>query len=135
MKMKLNENTLWLVLRIALAVLISAHGWFRLLGEGHIAGFGLWLDTQGVPLGLYIAWAITLIEVIGPVFLILGKGVFPLALTYSAIYLAGIIMVHAPAGWFVVGGGRNGAEYSVLLIVALLCVGLRHLQLNRPEIS
>ena len=31
-----------------------------------------------------------------------------------------MILVHLPAGWFVVGGGRNGMEYSVLLIVALL---------------
>ncbi len=35
----------------------------------------------------------------------------------------GLILVHVPAGWFVVGLGRNGLEYSVPLIIALLCVG------------
>ncbi|NOT35288.1 MAG: hypothetical protein HOP12_14180 [Candidatus Eisenbacteria bacterium] len=42
------------------------------------------------------------------------------------------LTVHAKAGWFVVGAGRNGAEYSVLLIVALLCVGA---QAARPRTS
>ena len=42
-----------------------------------------------------------------------------------------IVLVHAPAGWFVVGLGRNGAEYSVLLIACLLCVGLQHVGSRR----
>ena len=46
----------------------------------------------------------------------------------ALIYAVGIAMVHAREGWFVVGAGRNGAEYSVLLIVCLLCVGLQHVQ-------
>jgi putative oxidoreductase len=32
----------------------------------------------------------------------------------------GILLVHRHDGWFVVGGGRNGVEYSVLLIAVLL---------------
>ncbi|HKJ16853.1 MAG TPA: hypothetical protein VJ984_05875 [Xanthomonadales bacterium] len=39
---------------------------------------------------------------------------------YAVIYAVGIVLVHAPEGWFVVGLGRNGMEYSVLLIVCLL---------------
>ena len=38
----------------------------------------------------------------------------------------GLFMVHAPFGWFVVGAGRNGMEYSALLIVCLLLVGWQH---------
>ena len=38
---------------------------------------------------------------------------------HIAILTAGIAMVHAREGWFVVGGGRNGVEYSVLLIACL----------------
>ena len=73
------------------------------------------------------AWAITLTEVVGSLLLAAGRLVFPVAVLLSGIYLVGIFMVHASNGWFVVGAGRNGAEYSVLLIVALLCVGLQHL--------
>lgn len=35
----------------------------------------------------------------------------------------GLILMRLPAGWFVVGLARNSMEYSVLLIIALLCVG------------
>jgi putative oxidoreductase len=116
----------WIVLRVTLAGLIAAHGWYRLLTGGS-QGFGGWLASQGIPFGLYVAWAITLIEVAGSALLALGIAVFPITTILAPIYLAGIVMVHAPAGWFVVGAGRNGAEYSVLLIVCLICVGLQHL--------
>ena len=38
-------------------------------------------------------------------------------------------MVHMPAGWFVVGLGRNGMEYSALLIV---CLGLLACERSTP---
>jgi putative oxidoreductase len=115
----------WLVLRLALAGLVAAHGYYRLLTGGSF-GFGEWLASQNIPFGLVVAWAVTMIEVIGSVLLAIGRLVLPVALVLSAIYVVGIVMVHAPSGWFVVGAGRNGAEYSALLIVALLCVGLQH---------
>ena len=49
----------------------------------------------------------------------------PFALLFMAIYAMGIVLVHAPEGWFVVGAGRNGMEYSVLLIGSLTLVALR----------
>lgn len=115
----------WLVLRLALAGLVAGHGYYRLFTGGSV-GFGQWLVSQGMPFGAAIAWSVTLVEVVGSVLLAAGRLVFPLTLLLSAIYAVGIVMVHAPSGWFVVGAGRNGAEYSVLLIVALLCVGLQH---------
>ena len=116
----------WLILRIHLAGLVAAHGYYRLL-TGGTAAFGQYLTSQDLPFGLAIAWGITLTEVVGSLLLAAGRFVFPVSLVLSAIYLVGIFMVHASNGWFVVGAGRNGAEYSVLLIVALLCVGLQHL--------
>ena len=41
-------------------------------------------------------------------------------------------MVHAPNGWFVVGAGRNGAEYSVLIIASLVAVALTDPVALRP---
>lgn len=117
----------WTVVRLTLAVLIAAHGWARLLAGG-IAPFGDWLDEQGFLFGLGIAIFITAFEIVGTILLALRKCVFPLTLVYSTIYVAGIVLVHAPAGWFVVGLGRNGSEYSVLLIICLLCVGFQHVK-------
>lgn len=115
----------WTILRVTLALLIAAHGWVRFL-DGGVVPFGGWLDGQGLTFGFAIAATITAIEILGTVAFALGRFVWPLSLAYSAIYAVGIVLVHAPAGWFVVGAGRNGAEYSVLLIVALLCVGWQH---------
>lgn len=121
-----RSNLGWLVLRIALAGLIAAHGWVRWLG-GSVPRFGEFITRQGLPFGDAIAAAITAVEILGTLLLVTGRGVAPLAAIYACIYATGIYMVHAKHGWFVVGKGRNGVEYSVLLIVALLCVGLQHL--------
>jgi putative oxidoreductase len=122
----------WIVLRVVIAGLIAAHGWMRWLGVG-VEPFATWLQSQGLAMGAAIAIGITAIEIIGTPLFALGRLVAPLALLYSAIYIVGIFMVHAQAGWFVVGPGRNGMEFSVLLIVALLCVGAQHLPLRESK--
>ena len=129
-----RSQTGWTLLRFVLAVLIAAHGWVRLLDHG-VVGFGEWLDGQGIPLGFAIAAFITGFEIVGTVLLVGRWFVRPLTLAYAFIYAMGIVLVHAPAGWFVVGHGRNGMEYSVLLIAALLCVGLQHLRPRRERLS
>jgi len=115
----------FLALRLTLAGLIAAHGWARLLAGG-VVPFGEFLESGGWPLGFWIAAAITALEIAGSLMLALGRLILPLTLVYAALYAMGIALVHAKAGWFVVGLGRNGAEYSVLLIVCLLAVGLRY---------
>lgn len=116
---------MWLFLRLLVATLIAIHGWARLL-ENAVTPFGQWLNTQGfAPAGPAIAWGITGFEIGGTLLLALGRFTRPLALLYACIYAVGIILVHAPAGWFVVGLGRNGAEYSVLLIGVLLAIALQ----------
>ena len=111
-----------LVLRLLLAGLIAAHGWARWY-YGGVAPFGQWLDGLGFPFGSAIAIAVTVLEIVATPLFALGRLVPLLSLMFSAIYVTGIVLVHAPAGWFVVGLGRNGMEYSVLLIAALLAVG------------
>lgn len=115
----------WVAIRMTLALIIAAHGWVRLLAGG-VAPFGEWLDGQGLPFGYAVAATITGFEMVGTILLAWGRLVLPLTIAYAAIYAVGIAMIHAHAGWFVVGPGRNGAEFSVLLIVCLLCVGLQH---------
>ncbi len=121
----------WTIIRLTLAIFIAAHGWARLVAGG-VVPFGAWLDGLGFPFGLGIAVGITAIEIIGTVLLALRRLVVPLTLLFAAIYSMGIVLVHASAGWFVVGLGRNGSEYSVLLMVCLLCVGLQHVK-DQPK--
>src|SRR5262245_33530610 len=91
----------WLALRIALAGLIAAHGWARLV-TGGVVGFGKFLDSQGFPGGFYFAALVTAIEIVGSIALLLGRGVAPLCGVFAFIYALGIALVHAKAGWFVV---------------------------------
>jgi putative oxidoreductase len=116
----------WILLRLTTAGIIAAHGWAR-WWNGGVAPFGTWLDSQGWPAGQALALGITALEIIGSALLAAGCLAAPLCLLFSAIYATGIVLVHAQAGWFVVGLGRNGAEFSVLLIICLLAVGLQHL--------
>ena len=92
----------------------------------HQFGIKMAQVRQQLPLGIVIAWCVTAFEIAGSLLLALGVRVLPLCLAFAAVYTAGIYLVHAPHGWFVVGPGRNGAEYSVLLICCLLLVGVRH---------
>ena len=110
--------------RLLVALLIGIHGWYR-LSVGTSPGFGDWLATQGIPLAHTVAWGVTISEIVGSACLAVGLCVRPIALLFMAIYAMGIVLVHAPEGWFVVGGGRNGMEYSVLLIGSLALVALR----------
>ncbi|MBY0416565.1 MAG: hypothetical protein K2W88_00690, partial [Pararheinheimera sp.] len=59
-------------------------------------------------------------------FLALNRYVTLVCLGYVGIYATGIAILHAKVGWFVVGPGRNGAEYSALLILLLLSVAVHH---------
>jgi putative oxidoreductase len=105
-------------LRIAVAVLLGIHGYFRALTGGPV-GFGEYLSGVGFPFGLALAWAITIFEMVGSLCLLTGRLVRVVCVGFAANLIAGIVLVHGREGWFVVGGGRNGVEYSVLLICCL----------------
>jgi len=119
---KSKEEFSFLLLRSILGIIIASHGWHRLLTGGY-EPFGEWLSGEGFPFGFSIALAITLFEVCGSPFLVMGKKLPYICATYIVIYLTGLVMVHLQHGWFVVGSGSNGIEYSLLLIVSLFCIG------------
>ncbi|MEM7415676.1 MAG: DoxX family protein [Gemmatimonadota bacterium] len=105
-------------LRVVVAGLLFVHGVAR-VSLGIVDDFGVFLTAVGIPLGAAVAWGATLFELVGGAVLASGRWVRPIAAVFTVELLAGIALVHGPEGWFVVGAGRNGMEYSVLLIVAL----------------
>jgi len=118
------------LLRFGVAVLLFVHGVYR-AATGGVGGFGEFLSGQGFPAGELLAWGLTLFEIVGAPLLAVGVGVVPLALLFSAELVAGIVLVHRHAGWFVVGGGRNGVEYSLCLILALVACALSEARARR----
>ena len=118
-EVKPSRAIVWL--RFVVAMLLAAHGVARWT-QGGVPPFGEFLTGQGMPFGVAIAWAITVWELVAGLVLAAGRWVAPIAVVFIAILGTGIALVHAPNGWFVVGLGRNGVEYSVLLIASLLAL-------------
>lgn len=116
-----NKTTALVLIRIVLAAVMFSHGAAR-ISAGTVGGFGDFLGSQGIPLGFYVAWGITLFELIGSVLLAAGFYTWILALIFALQLAVGIGMVHFKEGWFVVGHGRNGMEFSAVLIASLLAI-------------
>jgi putative oxidoreductase len=110
-----------MVVRIAVAAMFIIHGVARILNDA-VTPFGPFLEAQGFPYGIVWAWAVTLIEIVGGTLLALGRYTSVLAAYFIVQTALGIWLVHWKAGWFVVGLGRNGMEYSVLLIACLVAI-------------
>lgn len=108
-------------LRVAVAGLLFIHGAYRAATGGYVP-FGGFLAAQGLPEGVAWAAGVTAIELVGAPLLAAGRLVAPLCVYFMIQLTIGIVLVHQAEGWFVVGAGRNGVEYSVLLIVCLGCV-------------
>lgn len=131
----MKETTNTLILRISVAIILLMHSVPAMLNGG-VNDFGnLYLNAVGfAPFGLYLAWAIKLSHVAAALLLAVNRYVRPAAIITIAILVAGIVMVHYKEGWFVVGDGRNGMEFSFLLICVLLTVmfpeGLRSASLR-----
>ena len=116
-----NKTTALVFIRIVLAAVMFAHGATR-ISVGTVGGFGEFLGSQGIPLGFYVAWGITLFELVGSVLLAAGFYAWIIALIFAAQLAVGIALVHYKEGWFVVGHGRNGMEFSAVLITSLLAI-------------
>jgi putative oxidoreductase len=121
----MSNRTSWGVtlLRIAVASVFVVHGLTR-CANGTVGGFGEYLSASGFPAGTALAWTLTLVEILGGLALAAGVLVLPLCGWFGAQILTGILMIHGRAGWFVVGAGRNGAEYSVLILACLAATAL-----------
>ncbi|HEX8700516.1 MAG TPA: DoxX family protein, partial [Myxococcaceae bacterium] len=98
-----------------------------------VGSFGVFLATQGLPAGALIAWTLTVVEIAGGLALAAGHFRRPLAIWFAVELVVGIVLVHRHAGWFVVGAGTGGMEFSVLLIVTFLAVAWRGAGTSNPR--
>lgn len=115
------------VLRVVVGVTFVAHGAPRLF-HGGSADLAATLAEVGVPLAEAAAWAVSVLEFAGGLALLAGLLVTPVALLLAAHLTAGIVLVHAPAGWHVLGPlaehPPGGVELNVVLLAALLALVL-----------
>ena len=111
------------ILRVGTALLLIIHGIAR-AWLGIVDDFGVVLGVWGFPAGLTLAWTITIVEIVGGSLLAAGMFVLPLCAWFAFQLLMGIYLIHGRVGWFVVGAGRNGVEYSVLLMLCLIVIAM-----------
>lgn len=115
------------ILRVVIGVVFVAHGAPKLFGGG-VEGLAQTLGQLGVPLAAASAWLVTLLEFFGGLALIVGFLVTPIALLLSFHMLMGIVLVHASAGFYVLGSQAQhppgGIEFNLLLIAGLLTLML-----------
>lgn len=115
----LNDNFL---LRAGLAIIFLSHSLHGIFTGNDVNDFGnLFLNKIGFsPFGVWIAWAVVSSQILTSLLLITNKAVSISCIINIIILVVGIITVHFEEGWYVVGAGRNGMEFSFILIMILL---------------
>ncbi|WP_194774658.1 DoxX family protein [Pararhodonellum marinum] len=105
-------------MRMVMGLIFITHGFARFY-YASLTDFGGFLGNQGIPFGWLVAWGITIGELVGGFFLLVRYRVKMAVMFHFLVILAGVFMVHLPNGWFVVGHGSGGMEYSVLILAVL----------------
>lgn len=113
----MKMNTKQIILRLTLVMIMIMHSVPAMFNNG-VNDFGrLYLNTVGfAPFGLALAWLIKLSHIGTAITLIFNRWIVISGTITIFILFVGILTVHWTNGWFVVGAGRNGIEYNVLLI-------------------
>ena len=120
--MKNLNNTF--LLRITAATIFLSHSLHGIFTNNDVNDFGnLFLNQIGfAPFGVFMAWSIVITQVLSSILLLMDKYVKIASILNILILIAGIITIHFKEGWFVVGAGRNGMEFSFVLIFMLLAI-------------
>lgn len=121
----INNNTAYSGLRVIMGLIFISHGIARFYYNS-IPDFGGFLNANGFVVGIVLAWMITIGEVVSGSLLTLGHYVKKCVIFHAVIILVGLFLIHIPNGWFVVGHGTGGAEYSLLILAVL--INLYHLE-------
>ena len=108
-------------LRIMMGVVFILHAGVRVYNNT-LPGFGDFLHDKGFPFGFYLAWFITLFELVGGVLIFFRYWVKIFCIGEIIILIIGIITVHQENRWFALGDSLNGAEYSLVLITILTAI-------------
>lgn len=119
------------LVRITVALVLLVHPVYALTHASDLHGLGQLLTAHGFPVGLGLAWAVTLLQIGCSLALVLRRFVVPACLAHLTVLVVGIWLVHWP-NWYALGGaaedGHPGAEFSVLLMACLLGVLWAHRQ-------
>ena len=117
MKNGMNPELGLAILRIVLGVIFIAHGWPKI---GNIEGTVGFLESLSVPLPVVMAWLLAGLEFGGGLLLIAGFLVTPVSVLLTVQMLAGIILVHASNGFYVIDRGTGGIEFNLIVAASAM---------------
>jgi putative oxidoreductase len=120
------------LLRLVVGFGFAAHGYAKLARGPE--SFALILRAMGIPAPGLMAWATSLLELLGGISLVLGAFVLPLSLPLAAVMLTALFGVHLRYGFssirlqaFNASGavfGPVGYELNLLYVAALVVLAL-----------
>jgi putative oxidoreductase len=110
----------FLVLRVAVGIVFAMHGWQKLtvMGFGGVGGF---FGMLGIPFPELAAIAVTLVELVGGIALIVGIGTRIAGALLAADMIVAMLLVHWPNGFFM---DANGIELTLTLAAAAIFFAL-----------
>lgn len=109
-----------LVSRVALGVILVAHGWQK-FNEWTLDGTASAFSDMGIPAPAVAATFVTAVEIIGGIALIIGLLTPVVALLNMASLLGALFLVHAENGVFV---ADNGFELVLALFAGLATIAM-----------
>jgi putative oxidoreductase len=112
-----------LVLRIALGVVMIAHGYNHVFGGGKIAGTARWFESLGMRPGVLHAWFASLTELGAGVLLLVGFVVPIAAAGIVGTMVVALLTNHLKNGFFIFRPGE-GYEYVMTLTFAAIALAL-----------
>jgi len=115
---KLNSWSLGL-LRIVLGVIFTFHGYTKLFAEGGFTGIVSVFTAIGIPVPVYSAFLVSVVELVGGLFLLFGLVTKWSAAILFVEMLVALFKVHIKNGFLV---GTGGYEFVLLLLATLLVV-------------
>lgn len=111
-----------LVLRLLAGIIMAWHGYQKLIGGP--AAFGDVLESLGVPAPVLMGWVVTLVELVGGVFLIVGFLTRLAALLLTLNLVGAIYLVKVDVGFITPTENPPlpGAELDLALIACFLAI-------------
>jgi len=111
-----------LVLRVAIGVVMVAHGYNHIFRGGKIKGTAGWFESLGMKPGILHAWLASITELGAGLMLILGL-LTPLAAAgVVGTMLVALLTNHIRNGYFIFRPGE-GYEYVLTLILVAIAIG------------
>lgn len=102
-----------LALRLAVGIVFIYHGWLKLTGMEGVVGM---MQGIGLPMPLFFAWLVALVEFIGGIAIILGLFNRIVTALLAIVMVVALLTVHAKTPF------GPGVEFPIVLLGALIAL-------------